>query len=49
MIFDGLCFVAELFENNYWITFDKIGDYSFDIEFWYAIKKWYPSVFFGIL
>ena len=33
----------ELFENNYWITFDKIGDYSFDIEFWYAIKKWHTS------
>ena len=33
----------ELFEDNYWITFDKIGDYSFDIEFWYGIKKWHTS------
>ena len=33
----------ELFDNHHWITFDKIGDYSFDIEFWYGIKKWYPT------
>lgn len=31
------------FENNCWVTFDKIGEYSLDIEFWYAIKKWQPT------
>lgn len=30
----------KLFENGCWITFDKIGIYALDIEFWYAIKKW---------
>ena len=39
-ILKNLILKNELFENNHWITFDKIGDYSFDIEFWYAIKKW---------
>ena len=33
----------DLFGDHNWITFDKIGDYSFEIEFWYGIKKWHPS------
>ena len=33
----------ELLENNYWITFDKIGDHFYEIEFWYAIKKWHKN------
>ena len=32
----------DLLEPEYWITFDEIAQYSFDIEFWYAIKKWWP-------
>jgi len=33
----------DLFGDTTWITFDKIGDYCFEIEFWYGIKKWHPS------
>jgi MscS family membrane protein len=33
---------ADLVHDAVWLRFDDIGDYSLDIQLWYAIKLWQP-------
>ncbi|HHC24578.1 MAG TPA: mechanosensitive ion channel family protein [Desulfobacterales bacterium] len=33
----------EYVDDTVWACFDKIGEYSLDIEFWYSVKLWKPE------
>jgi MscS family membrane protein len=40
---DAVAANQDLLNETTWIGFDNIGDYSFDIIFWYGIKLWQPE------
>jgi len=42
-ILKDIVLTGDLFDNDYWITFEAVGEYSLDLEFWYGIKKLLPS------